>query len=156
MYIERSISGQIIDTLFRLKKIVVLYGPRQSGKTTLIKKLLERSSVKFLSVNAEEQKYESILSSRDSSLFETLISGFDLVFIDEAQRIPDIGINLKILHDSFPDLRIIVTGSSSFDFANKIQEPLTGRARTFTLLPFGTCELTKILTSFELNERLND
>lgn len=156
MYIERQIDEYITDALFRLRKVVVVYGPRQSGKTTLLKKILDRSGKKYLALNAEEQKYHQILSSRDSKLFEGLISGYKILFIDEAQRIEDIGINLKILHDTFSDLHIIVTGSSSFDLANKVQEPLTGRSRTFKLLPFASCELIKELTQFELNERLNE
>ena len=80
--------------------------------------------------------------------------GYDVLFIDEAQRIPDIGINLKIIHDQLPQLRVIATGSSSFDLANKVQEPLTGRTWTYTLYPISFLELAQHHNSFELAELL--
>jgi hypothetical protein len=81
-----------------------------------------------------------VLSSRRLDLLEGLVSGYEVLFIDEAQRIPDIGINLKILHDSLPGLRILVTGSSSLDLASRIKEPLTGRTWTFRLFPIAVSE----------------
>jgi uncharacterized protein len=85
-----------------------------------------------------------------------LVEGYDLLFIDEAQRVPDIGINLKILHDNFPQLRIITTGSSSFDLANLVQEPLTGRTWTFNLFPVGLCELTTQYNRVALDLQLEE
>ena len=81
-----------------------------------------------------------MLSSRDFDKLKGLVSGYDILFIDEAQRIPDIGINLKILHDELPELKIIVTGSSSFDLANRVKEPLTGRTWTYKLYPISASE----------------
>ena len=83
-----------------------------------------------LEINADEQRYHDVLSSRDLNQLRLLVEGYDLIFIDEAQRIPDIGLNLKILRDGLPQLKIIVTGSSSFELANRTQEPLTGRTWT--------------------------
>jgi len=84
-----------------------------------------------------------------------LVDGYDLLFIDEAQRVPDVGINLKILHDGLPNLKIIVTGSSSFELANQTKEPLTGRTRTYTLYPIATTELRAQYNSFELRQLLD-
>ena len=83
-----------------------------------------------------------------------MVTGYDLVFIDEAQRIPNIGLNLKILHDNLPDLKIIATGSSSFELANKISEPLTGRTWTYTLYPISVLEWSKLYNPFEIDEKL--
>ncbi len=82
-----------------------------------------------------------------------MVQGRDLLFIDEAQRVPDIGLNLKILHDGMPSLRIIATGSSSFELAQKTGEPLTGRTRSMTLLPLGVAEWASTLTPFELSRK---
>jgi predicted AAA+ superfamily ATPase len=79
-----------------------------------------------------------------------------MLYIDEAQRVSDIGINLKILHDTYPDLKILVTGSSSFDLANGIREPLTGRISTYILYPISLCELADRYNSFELSAQYRD
>jgi predicted AAA+ superfamily ATPase len=156
MFISRTISPDIIKVIKENRKIVVLYGARQTGKTTLIFNLLKHVSAKKLIINADEQKYIDILSSRDLNKLQLLIEGYDLLFIDEAQRIPDIGINLKILHDRIPELKIIATGSSSFELANKVREPLTGRTKTFHLYPISFDELRAINSPLELQQRLDE
>jgi uncharacterized protein len=133
--IHRSYTSYLSAELADTSKIIVLYGARQVGKTTLVKEILKTQSGKVLEINADEQPYWEVLSSRDFSKLSALVEGYDLLFIDEAQRIPDIGINLKILHDKLPGLKIIVTGSSSLDLADRVKEPLTGRAWTYTLYP---------------------
>jgi predicted AAA+ superfamily ATPase len=105
-------------------------------------------------VNADQTKYIDVLSSRDLTRLRALVSGYELLFIDEGQRIPEIGINLKILHDEIPELRILVTGSSSFLLSGKVSESLAGRKRVFTLLPVSMQELAGILNPFELNDQL--
>lgn len=128
------------EELADTNKITVLYGARQVGKTTLVRELLGAREGKILEINADEQPYWEVLSSRDFSKLSALVEGYDILFIDEAQRVPDIGINLKILHDRLPALKIIVTGSSSLDLANRIKEPLTGRTWTHTLYPVSIAE----------------
>lgn len=150
---ERVLSSEILSDTLHKQKVIVIYGPRQVGKTTLVKQLIKVSDIRFLSINADEQKYTKVFSSRDLSLMESMVSGYTGLFIDEAQRIPNIGINLKILHDAHPELKIIVTGSSSFDLAHDIQEPLTGRTRTYTLFPMAVYELQKHWNPFELQEK---
>ena len=120
MYIDRSITNDIQEHLHNDRKIVIIYGPRQCGKTTLSKKIIEGLGLKTLTINADERRYEDVLSSRDLAKLRSLVSGYDLVFIDEAQRIPEIGINLKIMIDDMEGLgktKFLVTGSSSLDLA---------------------------------------
>ncbi len=156
MRIARKITDKIRDKLLNSNKVVILYGPRQVGKTTLVREILKTIELKKLEINADEHKYIDVLSGRDLKTLELLVSGYDLLFIDEAQRVPDIGINLKILRDGIPGLKIIVTGSSSFDLANKINEPLTGRTSTQFLYPISLYELSEQYNRFELNERLDE
>ena len=156
MFIPRTLMQKIRDELLKSQKIILLYGARQTGKTTLIKKILAEIPGKQLHINADELKYIEILSSRDSGKLRLLVEGYDLLFIDEAQRVPDIGINLKILHDQIPSLTIIATGSSSFDLANKVREPLTGRTRTFQLYPIAFDELRQLFSPIELSARLDE
>jgi uncharacterized protein len=137
-------------------KIVVLYGPRQVGKTTLIEKLLTESQVTSLHINADEQKYVQAFTKADLRSMLDVIDNKQILFIDEAQNIPDIGLNLKILYDARKDLKIIISGSSSLDLAGQIKEPLTGRTRTYQLFPVSLKELRNIHSVFELKENLFD
>jgi uncharacterized protein len=125
MNIPRFLTGQMIEKINSSKKVLVLYGARQTGKTTLVNEIIIQLDKKTIMVNADQLKYHDILSSRDSMKMKSIVSGFDLIVIDEAQRIPEIGINLKILHDEIPGLNILVTGSSSLDLSSQISEPLT-------------------------------
>jgi predicted AAA+ superfamily ATPase len=154
--IYRSIEKQIIERLEQSNKIVILYGARQVGKTTIIKSILNNRFGKTVEVNADQLKYQKILSSADLNQIKRLVSGYNLLFIDEAQRIPNIGLNLKIIHDNMPGLKIIATGSSSFELANKISEPLTGRTWTYTLFPISVLEWRESLNPFEIDEKLHE
>lgn len=154
MKIERLIKTKIIRNIKETSKISIIYGPRQVGKTTLSQEIIKDLGLATLSINADQEKYIDILSSRDLGKMDSLISGYELLFIDEAQRIPNIGINLKILHDERPGLKIVATGSSSFELANKISEPLTGRVWTYNLFPLAFCELKGYYNDFELRELL--
>lgn len=157
-FVSRTIEPQILARLTsEPRKIILLYGQRQVGKTTLARHLLENlAGKKVLSVNADFNPHTEVFSSRDPEKLRLFVSGFDYLFIDEAQRIPDIGINLKILHDNFPDLRILVTGSSSLDLANRVHEPLTGRTWTFRLHPFSAGELTEHTNALNYHSRLEE
>ncbi len=139
--ISRLLEDRLVERLTEAKhKVVVLYGARQVGKTTLVLQALKRLGGKILQINADSQAYLEVLSSTDLNKLTGLVAGYDILFIDEAQRVPDIGINLKILYDNIPSLRIIVTGSSSLDLANRIKEPLTGRTWTYRLYPISLAE----------------
>lgn len=152
--IQRFLLTELLEKLNHSSKIILIYGARQVGKTTLVKQLLSQLPYKSLSINADEEKYNDVFSSRDLTKMRMLTDGYELLFIDEAQRIPDIGINLKILHDALPELKIIATGSSSFELANRTQEPLTGRTWTFSLFPISFSELRQQQNLFELNHGL--
>jgi predicted AAA+ superfamily ATPase len=156
MWIDRLIHQAICDEILKGEKVVVLYGARQTGKTSLLTKMLEGLPFRHVRVNADQAIYQEVFSGRDLKRMQDLVSGYDLLFIDEGQRIPDLGIHLKILHDEMPTLRIVVTGSSSFDLATKVEEPLTGRKRVFTLTPVSQEELAKVHNRFELRQMLPD
>lgn len=138
-------------------KIVVLYGARQVGKSTLIAEVLKDYPGKVLRVNADARKYVDVFESLDPDKIRQLVAGYDLVFIDEAQRIREAGLALKILHDEIPEVRVVVSGSSSLELANYIREPLTGRTLTSTLYPLAFCELAAAgANAFELAGKLED
>ncbi len=156
MKISRLVSNLIIDVLQNTNKTILIYGARQTGKTTLAKEVISKMGLNTLSVNADETKYIDILSSRDLAKMDSLISTYKMLFIDEAQRIPDIGINLKLLADNYPDLKVIVTGSSSLDIASKASESMAGRKLVFSLFPFGICEMQQQFSEFDINQKINE
>lgn len=154
--VSRSIQKTIEEVLDTSRKIVIIYGPRQVGKTTFIKSLLAQRDEKSISINGDHRNHHDILSSRDINQLTNLVEGYDLLFIDEAQNIPDIGLNLKILYESFEDLQIIVTGSSSLDLAGTIQEPLTGRTDTYHMYPLSLAELAIHSSNFDVDQKLEE
>ena len=152
--IPRLLLPEIREKVVHSSKIIIIYGARQVGKTTLVKQIIADLPYKTLSINADELRYINVLSSRNLTQMQLLVAGYELLFIDEAQRIPDVGINLKILHDAMPSLKIIVTGSSSFELSNQTKESLTGRTWTFSLFPIAYSELRQQFNSFELDQQL--
>ena len=156
MLIPRLITKQVLKDLTQSGKIILIYGPRQAGKTTLSKLIIEKAGLKTRMVNADQLKYFDILSSRDLSKLKSFVHGYEMLFIDEGQRIPDIGINLKILHDEIPKLKVLVTGSSSFLLSDRVTESLTGRKKIYTLLPVSMGELSKLNNTFELNDQIEE
>ncbi|MEA3495002.1 MAG: ATP-binding protein [Bacteroidota bacterium] len=154
--LTRIIRDKIIEKIKKFNKIIVIYGARQVGKTTLVKQIVENLNYKTIWINADQSKYIEVLSSKDLNKLKLLVENYELLIIDEAQRIPDIGINLKILHDEIKNLKIIVTGSSSFDLAQKVTEPLTGRKYVLKLLPFSINEMLTELNKFELNNKIEE
>lgn len=155
MFIPRTLAPILQKRLQHDSRIVVLYGPRQVGKTTLIRRVIDSMDGSVLFVDADSYQYHDILSSRNLSALQSFVAGYDILFIDEAQRIDNIGITLKLLHDHLQDLRIIVSGSSSLDLAGKISEPLTGRHWTYQLYPIGLQELSSTNNTFELQQQLD-
>lgn len=156
MKIMRDIFEVLTKELSAGNQIILLYGARQTGKTTLSNDVLAQLPGKVLYINADEIKYHEVLSSRDLRKLSLLTEGSDIVFIDEAQRIPDIGINLKIIHDNLPGVKLLVTGSSSLDLSGKVREPLTGRTSSYRLYPVSLSELRKEMNVFELQSRLEE
>mgnify|MGYP001580070273 FL=1 len=156
MKIWRALTSEIKEKLHQSDKIIILYGPRQVGKTTLCKDIMRESGLHTLYINANEAQYSEALSSRDAKKLTDLTVGYELLIIDEAQRVRDIGINLKILSDAHTGVKIIATGSSSFELANKISEPLTGRHWTYFLYPIAELERKHHWNDFELASTLED
>jgi len=121
------------------KKVIIILGPRQVGKTTLLKS--EFGDEQALWLNGDDSDVRTHLSNPTSTYLSHIIGTESIVVIDEAQRIKNIGLTLKILHDSIPNIKVIATGSSSFELANKINEPLTGRKWEFNLWPISVGEM---------------
>ena len=153
MLFKRSLLPKLINSLLP-GKVVVLYGPRQVGKTTLCKEIITVSPLRSKFINADELIYREALSSQNSQRLGEVIGDAELLIIDEAQRVPSIGLNLKIMVDTFPKVKVIATGSSSFDLANQISEPLTGRSLTYTLFPISYREISETLGKLESRNQL--
>jgi len=137
-------------------KVLLIYGPRRVGKTTLLQSFLEKTSLRYKLDSGDNIRTQQVLSSQDFKQILPYAEGYDLLAIDEAQNIPNIGMGLKILVDQRPDMNIIVTGSSSFELAGQVGEPLTGRKKTLTLYPLSQSELLSDQNRFELRENLED
>lgn len=153
MQIQRAILPDLLSALTP-GKVVVLYGPRQVGKTTLAHQLLTQVTGRTRYINADELRYREALASQNSHTLGELLAEADVLVIDEAQRVPNIGLNLKIMVDSFPQARILATGSASFDLANKIREPLTGRQWTYILYPVSYQEISQTFGPLEARAAL--
>lgn len=137
-------------------KVLVIYGSRQIGKTTLLKNFLSSVKIKYKFDSGDNIKIQQILNSQNFSKIIEYASGYKLIVIDEAQRIPNVGMGLKILVDQVPNIKIIATGSSSFELSGQIGEPLTGRKKTLILYPISQIELAKIYNPYELKEKLSE
>jgi hypothetical protein len=143
-----------LDQFLQANKALVVYGPRRVGKTTLLQNFLNHTSLKYKLDSGDNLRTQQILSSQDFGQILSYIEGYGLLAIDEAQNIPNIGMGLKIIVDQVPNIRVVVTGSSSFELAGQVGEPLTGRKRTLTLYPLAQSELLSVHNKFELRERL--
>lgn len=139
--IIRTLEKQIRDKLNK-GRVIVIYGPRRVGKTTLARKLLaEAPKGEQLYLNCDELATRDALKPSSLAALERVIGQARWIVVDEAQRVENIGLTLKLLIDARPELNIIATGSSSFDLANKVKEPLTGRSYEFLLQPLSVQEL---------------
>ncbi|MFA4845492.1 MAG: AAA family ATPase, partial [Patescibacteria group bacterium] len=143
-----------LEPFLQKGRVLVIYGPRRVGKTTLVQAYLQTTPWKYKLDSGDNIRTQQILSSQDFSTILGYIEGYDLLVIDEAQQIPNIGQALKIIVDQRPDIRVIATGSSSFDLMNQIGEPLTGRKRTLTLYPVSQIERRLDMNEHELRESL--
>ena len=137
-------------------KAVVIYGPRRCGKTTLLNKFLETTDQKYLFVSGEDIDVSEYLSSQSIIKLKNFVGGNKLLVIDEAQKIKNIGANLKLIVDHIPGVSIIATGSSAFDLAQNIGEPLTGRKYTLKLFPLAQLEIAQIEAPHETAANLEN
>ena len=151
--IEREITNLITGKI-KPGKVVVLNGARRVGKTFLLKEIVKKLTKPYLLLNGEDFNVQEILSKRSAENYNQLLGSKKILIIDEAQRIPLIGLVLKLMVDEITGLKILVTGSSAFDLGNATGEPLTGRKFIFTLYPLSEREFSGTETIIERADRL--
>ena len=139
---NRDLLSVIKDKCFRHKAILIL-GARQVGKTTLLKQFMQEQTDQVLYLNCDEAITVSLLTNRNIQQLQTLIGTAKIVVIDEAQKVDNIGLTLKMIVDNIPDVQVIATGSSAFELRNRLNEPLTGRKYEYRLFPISTNEIHK-------------
>ncbi len=144
MHINRSLF-QILKAKIDYRKAILLLGPRQVGKTTLVNKLAGSISDQFLYLNGDELPIQSALSNPNITFLKSYLGNSKIVVIDEAQRIPNIGLSLKLIIDNFSDIQLIVTGSSALELSESINEPLTGRKWEYRIYPLSWGEMSQTL-----------
>lgn len=138
--IVRTLQQRIEENLFKGKAIIVI-GARQVGKSTLFRQIVDGRPEKVLSLNCDEPEVKEMLSGINTPELKMLIGNHRIVVIDEAQRVKEIGMTLKRITDNFPEVQLMVTGSSSLELQDRINEPLTGRKYEYHLYPISTREL---------------
>lgn len=155
--IQRSLQQLIREKLFKGKALII-YGPRQVGKSTLLKMIAREVEQDVLSLDCDLNDIKKILTEPGINDLKRLIGTHKLVFIDEAQRVMNIGLTLKLITDHLPEVQLVVSGSSSLDLSNLVNEPLTGRKLEYQLFPLSVKELTDhkgyLETSRELSRHL--
>lgn len=149
--IQKSIEAKLFSG-----KIIVIYGARQVGKTTLIQTIGEKFSDKHIYLNCDEPDIRELLADATSTRLKNLVRQKILVLIDEAQRVKNIGLTLKLFADQLKEIQVIATGSSAFELSNEINEPLTGRKYEYTLYPFSMRELSNEFGWLETNRLLEE
>ncbi len=154
MNYTRTIQKSIEANLFK-GKVIVITGARRVGKTFLSKQLIENVPNSRY-VNCELLQNKTALETTNSVMLKNFLGNYRLVVLDEAQHLNNIGLVLKIINDTFPEIQIIATGSSGFDMGDMISEPLTGRSRNFLLFPFSLEEIRQKYDYPEINARLEN
>ena len=135
-YIESQVLKALDDGL-----VTIIYGPRQVGKTTLANKILSKTP-NSLYLNCDDPAVITRLRNQSLAALKTLLGDAGLIVIDEAQRVENIGLTAKLIHDNLPEKKLLLTGSSSLELANKVKEPLTGRSHELLLYPISLSEVT--------------
>ena len=151
--IPRLMQFRIEAVLFR-GKAVIIYGARRVGKTTLIRALQDKFPAQSVYLNCDEPDVRTGLTGATSTALKLLAGSRKVIFIDEAQRVRNIGLTLKLLVDTFPEIQVVATGSSSLDLSGELAEPLTGRKYEFHLYPFALSELAVKHSALEIDRLL--
>lgn len=151
--IKRTIYDRIVQRL-KPNKVILLFGARRVGKTILLRQIIGQFDGKCLLLNGEDSNTLILLEQQTVANYRQLLQGVDLLVIDEAQNIPLIGQKLKLIVDEIEGIRVIASGSSSFDLLNKTGEPLVGRSLSFLLFPFSQSELCSVENRFETSSNL--
>ena len=141
MLINRTIQSEISDNLFK-NKVIIVYGARRTGKTFLVKNILEEYGEEGRYLNCDDMQVQSYINNENIDSLLSFLGNYKLIVLDEAQNIPRIGHILKLLVDTKPEIQIIATGRSSFELANQTGEPLVGRARKYELYPLSIAEIS--------------
>jgi predicted AAA+ superfamily ATPase len=147
---------QKFPDIIKAGKVLLIYGPRRAGKTSLIKHFLLSYKDKYFSGVGEDMALRELMRSQDVRRITSSFKGYQLVVIDEAQKIPGISTGLKILVDNLPQLKIIASGSSSFKLSSQLGEPLTGRYRSMFLYPLAMLELHDQFGGMDILEQLEE
>jgi predicted AAA+ superfamily ATPase len=156
MDIQRSLFDVIIKAITP-NKVVVLLGARRTGKTFLLTQLIEKlGASKVLLLNGEDLTVQQQLAHRNAPRYKAMMQGYTTLIIDEAQKVPQIGLILKLMVDELKGLRLLVTGSSVFDLRNQLGEPLTGRKREFFLFPIAQLEYQQIENTIARHQLLEE
>ena len=155
MNINRTIEKTLIERLIP-NKVNLIFGTRRVGKTFLLKKILSTVGFKTLSLQGEDADTQRLLAERSIANYQRILQNIELLVIDEAQAIPEIGKILKLIIDNIEGIRVIVTGSSAFDLANLSGEPLTGRAFFHELYPISQQELMEQENALQTTQNLED
>jgi predicted AAA+ superfamily ATPase len=153
--VKRELEEQIRGLIGK-NKVIVVFGTRRVGKTVLTQRIAEAYSRGVLTLNAEDFDVQEMLKNRSAAHYKRLIGNAELLIIDEAQVLPEIGQILKLMIDSLPALTIIATGSSSFDLANRTGEPLTGRQHRLYLHPLSQMEISSFESYTETIQNLDE
>lgn len=132
---------RVIEDKLHPKKVIILIGARQVGKSTLFTEIVKKTDLPTLTLNCDEPETRQLLTNVNSKELALLFGRNKFVVIDEAQRVENIGMTLKLIADNFPEIQLLATGSSSFELRSKLNEPLTGRKYEYTLYPISTEEL---------------
>jgi uncharacterized protein len=151
--VNRTLENIIHQKLFQGKAIIVL-GPRQVGKSTLMQMLQPKLNKKVLYLNCDNNDIRKLLTEPGINDLRRMTGSNEVIFIDEAQRVLNIGLTLKLITDQLPEVQLIVTGSSSLDLSNMINEPLTGRKFEYQLYPLSIKELVDHFGFVEVNRNL--
>jgi predicted AAA+ superfamily ATPase len=151
--IPRFVHKGIEKELFK-GKLIIVAGSRQVGKTTLLAHLKKAHDKEVLWLNCDEPDIRLLLQDASSTQLKELTGEHKLVFIDEAQRVKNIGITLKLWVDNLREVQVIATGSSALELANEINEPLTGRKREYQLFPIATMEMVQHTSKMDENRLL--
>ena len=141
-----EINRVALDLIYKKlqpNKVVVLLGARRVGKTKLIEKLIEKVNEKNIFLNGDDVESHNLLEIQSTANFKRLLGDTKFLVIDEAQEIPNIGKKLKLMVDTIPNLKVLVTGSSAFEINNQLGEPLVGRMKTINLYPISQLEFSK-------------
>lgn len=154
-FIPRHLSEQF-NTKLKAGKVLIIQGARRVGKTLLVKKFLSSLNESYLQLNGDDIHVHDVLANQTIENYRQLLGSNRLLFIDEAQNIANIGQKLKLMVDEIEGLRVIITGSSTFDILNNAGEPLTGRKYTFNLYPFAESEINDEANHIDAIERMKN